>query len=140
MTREEIFRQYVDEYDIDVPEEKIQNEYDYIVLDLKHRMQYDTLTTGNRHLDVRGELEAQKDEIRKAAVFEVKSGLVLKQVLKEQDFPVTEEELQSEAQSMIEKEHTTMDMVKRFFGEDLSGLKPDIQRRKAIDWIVEQAK
>lgn len=138
MTREEKIRQYVLDYDIDVPEEKIKNEYDFIVLDMKHRMQYDTLSTGTRHPDVQGELEAQKDDILKAAVYEAKSELVFKDIIQKQDFTVTAEELQAEAQNMVEREHSTLDMVKRFFGDDLTGLEPDLKRRKAMDWIVEQ--
>lgn len=140
MNKDEIFRQYVLDYDIDVPEEKIKNEYDYIVLDIKHQMQYDTLTTGNRHQDVQGELDAQKDEILKAAIFEAKSNLVLKDVIQKQNFTVTPEELEAEARNMIETEHTTMDMVKRFFGEDLSGLETDVKKKKALNWICEQVK
>lgn len=138
MTREEKIRQYVLDYDIDVPEEKIKNEYDFIVLDMKHRMQYDTLSTGTRHPDVQGELEAQKDDIRKAAVYEAKSELVFKDIIQKQNFTVTAEELQAEAQNMVEREHSTMDMVKRFFGDDLTGLEPDLKRRKAMDWIAAQ--
>ncbi len=138
MTREEKIRQYILDYDLDVPEEKIKNEYDFIVLDLKHRMQYDTLSTGTRHPDVQGELEAQKEDILKAATYEAKSELVFKDIIKKQNFTVTPEELQAEAQDMIEREHSTMDMVKRFFGDDLTGLEPDLKRRKAMDWIVEQ--
>lgn len=138
MNNDELFRQYVLDYDIDVPEEKIKNEYDFIVLDMKHRMQYDTLTTGTRHPDVQGELEAQKEEIMKAAIFEAKSNLVLKDVIKKQNFTVTPDDLQAKAQSMIEKEHTTMEMIKRFFGDDLSGLSSDILKEKAYDWILGQ--
>lgn len=138
MTREEKIRQYILDYDLDVPEEKIKNEYDFIVLDLKHRMQYDTLSTGTRHPDVQGELEAQKEDILKAATYEAKSELVFKDIIKKQNFTVTPEELQAEAQDMIEREHSTMNMVKRFFGDDLTGLEPDLKRRKAMDWIVEQ--
>lgn len=138
MTNDEKFRQFVLDYDIEVPEERIKNEYDYIVLDMKHRMQYDTLTTGTRHMNVQAELEAQKAEILQAAIFEAKSDLVLKDVIKKQNFTVTPEDLQKEAQDMIDREHTTMEMVQRFFGEDLTGLESDVKRKKAMAWIAEQ--
>ena len=42
-TRDNLWREFVDNYEIDVPESAIENEFEYIKLDMKHRMQYDSI-------------------------------------------------------------------------------------------------
>ncbi|HAM15337.1 MAG TPA: hypothetical protein DCP91_05675 [Eggerthellaceae bacterium] len=136
--RDEIWRKYVEDYDIDVPKSAIQNELEYIKLDLRHRMQYDQLTGGDMHLFPKRELAQQEDELRAAALFEAKAPRVLKAIVAEQGFTATQDELEAEAQAIAEREGSTMDMVKRFFGEDLAMLERDVVERKAIDWACEQ--
>ena len=135
---EAAFRKFVEEYELDVPREKIENEKNYIILDLKHRMQYDTLTGGRLHLNRERELAEQADEIERAAVFEVKSELVLKSIIEKEGFSATKEELEAAAREFAERENTSLELVKRFFGEDFSGLEKSVKERKAKEWIFDQ--
>ena len=139
-SREDAWKDFVNQYEIDVPEELVENELNYITLEMKHRMQYDTLTGGGHHFFAQAELDAQADELRQAALFEAKSSLVMKELLAQHDFPVTPQELQEEAQAMAKRQNATVDMIKTFFGEDLSMLARDIKERKAIDWALAQSR
>lgn len=136
--REETWRAFVDAYDIDVPESAIENELAYIKLEMKHRMQYDRLSGGGMHLFPEQELEEQADGLRMAAVFEAKAPRVVKDIIAKQGFTATREELEAEAEAIAQKEGSSIDMVKRFFGEDLSMLERDVLEHKAIDWACEQ--
>ena len=78
MTREQAYRRYIKEYDIEVPEERVQNMFDYFLLQAKHNLQYDTLINGAVHLNKAQELADMEDEMREAAWFEAKSDLVMK--------------------------------------------------------------
>lgn len=138
MTREQAFRKYIKEYDIEVPEERVQNMYDYFLLQAKHNLQYDTLINGAVHLNKAQELAEMEDEMREAAFFEAKSDLVMKELMKQLDPEVTEEELQAKAEEKCRKDGTTMEMLKMFFGPSLSGLKRDLQEEKVKDYIYEQ--
>jgi FKBP-type peptidyl-prolyl cis-trans isomerase (trigger factor) len=138
MTREQAYRRYIKEYDIEVPEERVQEMYDYFLLQTKHNMQYDTLINGAVHLHKARELAEMEDEMREAAWFEAKSDLVMKELMKQLDPEVTEEELQAKAEEKCRKDGTTMDMLKMFFGPSLSGLKRDLQEEKIKDYIHEQ--
>lgn len=138
ITREAALRKFVEQYEIDVPESLVENELHSIMLEMRHRMQYDTLTGGRQHIFAEIELEAQKEDLLKAAFYEVKSELVLKAVIAGQDFNVTAEELEVEAASMAKRHNVTVEMIKTFFGQDLAMLARDIKERKAIDWICEQ--
>ncbi|MBQ6525600.1 MAG: hypothetical protein IJI32_03120 [Clostridia bacterium] len=138
MTREQTFRKYIKEYDIEVPEERVQNMYEYFLLQAKHNLQYDTLINGAVHLNKAQELAEMEDEMREAAFFEAKSDLVMKELMKQLEPEVTEEELQAKAEEKCRKDGTTMDMLKMFFGPSLSGLKRDLQEEKVKDYIFEQ--
>lgn len=138
--KEEVWRRFVDAYDIDVPESAVQNELEYIKLDLRHRMHYDQMSGGDLHLFPQRELEEQANELRAVALFEAKAPLVLKDIVAKQGFTATPEELEQEARRMAEREGSTLDTVKRFFGEDFSLLERDVVERKAIDWACEQAR
>lgn len=139
-TRDGLWREFVDNYEIDVPESAIENELEYIKLDMKHRMQYDQMSGGGMHLFPQMELAEQEAELREAAVFEAKAPRVLKEIIAQQGITTTQDELEAEAQAMAEREGSTIEMVKRFFGDDFAMLERDVLERKAMDWACEQMK
>ena len=139
-TRDGLWREFVDNYEIDVPESAIENELEYIKLDMKHRMQYDQMSGGGMHLFPQMELAEQEAELRGAAVFEAKAPRVLKEIIAQQGITTTQDELEAEAQAIAEREGSTIEMVKRFFGDDFAMLERDVLERKAIDWACEQMK
>ena len=139
-TRDELWRQFVADYEIDVPESAIENELAYITLDMKHRMQYDQMSGGGLHLFPQMELAEQEAELRAAAVFEAKAPRVLKEIIAQQGITTTRDELEAEARAIAEREGSTIEMVKRFFGWDYALLKRDVLERKAMDWACEQMK
>ena len=138
--RDELWRQFVADYEIDVPESAIENEFAYITLDMKHRMQYDQMSGGGLHLFPQMELAEQEAELREAAEFEAKAPRVLKEIIAQQGITATRNELEAEAQAIAEREGSTIEMVKRFFGEDYALLERDVLERKAMDWACEQMK
>ena len=139
-TRDNLWREFVANYEIDVPESAIENELEYIKLDMKHRMLYDQMSGGGMHLFPQMELAEQEAELREAAVFEAKAPRVLKEIIAQQGITTTQDELEAEAQAMAEREGSTIEMVKRFFGDDFAMLERDVLERKAIDWACEQMK
>lgn len=139
-TRDAAWKRFVENYEIDVPEDAVENELHFIMLDMRHRMRYDTLTGGSYHFNARAELAEQEEELRAVARLEVKSGLVMKALLAEHQFTVTKEELEAEAAAMAQRQNTTVEMIQGFFGADLAMLERDVKERKVIDWVCEQAK
>ncbi len=138
MTREDKWKQYVEAYDIKVPEANVENEISLIWMDLRHRMLYDSMAGLGPHLFPEMEMEEKNEEIRTAAVIEVKSELVMKELLGTLNITVSRDELEAEAEAMAKRQNTTIEMVKSFFGEDLSMLERDVKERKAKDWVLNQ--
>ena len=85
-----------------------------------------------------GELEQMEDELRQAAYYEAKYGLVIRDIIARENFSVTRRELEEEAAAIAERQHSTIEMVYRFFGEDLAMLEKDLKRQKAEQWIFEK--
>lgn len=139
-SRDDVWRKYVETYPIEVPQERVDSELQFLLLDMRHRMQYDTLTTGALHLNPYEELADQMDDLKAAALHEAKSDLVMKELLARHEFPVTREELEAEAEAMARRQDTTVELIRRFFGEDLSMLERGLREQKAIDWALTQAK
>lgn len=135
---DELWRRFVGEYDIDVPESAIENEVEYLQLAMRHNMQYDRLTGGGAHFFPDRELDDQQAELRAEALFQAKEPRVLKAVIAEQGITASREELEAEAVAMAERQGSALDMVKRFFGDDLAMLERDVLERKAIDWACDQ--
>ncbi len=138
MTKEQAFNKFVKLYDVEVPEERVQEMYEYFLLQAKHNMQYDTMINGNVHLHKAQELAEMEPEMREAAYMEAKSDLVMKELLKKLDPQVTQEELEAKAEEMTRKDGTSMDMVHMFFGKDLAGLKRSVREDKVKEYILEQ--
>ncbi len=139
--RAEVLKRFVLAYDIEVPAETVENELQAIKLDLRHRRHYEALSSGDflPYLSyLSDDLDKQEDELRELAFYEVKSELVIKEVIAELGFDASPEELEREAESIAKREQSTMELVRRFFGEDLAGLRDAVRRNKAIDWICAQ--
>ena len=131
---EEAWREFVFAYDIEVPKEAIDDELSYIELQMRHNMQYDRMAGGDMHLFPGRELREQEAALYEAALFEAKEPRVLKAIIAEQNFEVTAEELEEEAAAMAERQNSTVEDLKRFFGDDLAMLKRDVLETKARNW------
>ena len=138
VTREEQIRKFILNYELEVPQYYIDREMNYIQLEMRHRMQYDTLTGGRLHLNPWGELEEMKEELYQAAFYEAKSDLVIKEIIAKQNFIVSKEELEAEAEAMAQRQNCSVDMGRQFFGNDLAMLEGDVKRQKAEKWILTQ--
>ena len=138
MTRDEAWEAYVRDFEIEVPEERVEEELELIIMDMKHRMQYAALTGEGYHPFPQMEIEQQQEELRQTAYNEVKSELVMAKLLREHEFAVTREELEAEGAALAERQGTTIEQVKSFLGPDLALLERDLREAKAMDWVLEQ--
>ena len=139
MTKEGAWSAFVEDYDIAVPDERVEEELRVMLTALSHQMQYAVFTTGrDARLPTAEEQEEQREELRDEAYLAVKEELVLAELLARHDFPVSREELEAEAEAVARRQDVTVEMVRGFFGEDLALLEREIRQRKAMDWVWEQ--
>jgi trigger factor len=73
------------------------------------------------------------------ATKEVQASLLVEQIIKDQSFEVSEEEVDAELQSVADEQGRSVAYVKSMYGEDgLKGLRSQLQRRQALAWLGEQ--
>ncbi len=135
---EEAWHRYVLAYDIEVPQEDVEEELYLIRADMKHRMVYAQMMGEESHPFPDLELEQQKDALVEAAIFEVKEPRVLKDLTAKLNIVVTPEELLAEGEAIAQRQGSTLDEVKRFFGQDLALLERDVRENKIRTWACSQ--
>ena len=116
----------------------LEQEYEMVRVDMKHRMMYAQMSGGETHLFPDLELAQMEDELREAALFEAKEPLVLRDLTNKLDVTVTPDELLAEAEAMAKRQNTTVEEIKRFFGEDLKLLERDVRENKIREWACTQ--
>lgn len=135
---EEAWRRYVLAYDIEVAQEDVEEELYLIRADMKHRMVYAQMMGEESHPFPDLELEQQKDALVEAAIFEVKEPRVLKDLTAKLNIVVTPEELLAEGEAIAQRQGSTLDEVKRFFGQDFALLERDVRENKIRTWACSQ--
>lgn len=126
---------YIDAQDIDVPQNLFEEELRLLLLEEAHRAQYGSFKTREFRILTSEEKSEAYEVLKKLAYRNVKTELVIKNVIETQGFEVTMEELKEEARGISERQGVTLDQIKDFFGEDLTALRFDIQVKKAENYM-----
>ena len=138
MTDERKFARFVEEYAAEVPPEAVEEELKLLIMEEKQRMQYDRLTGRDMHLYAQQELDERMAELEAEALHAAKEALVLRRLLAENDFPVSDEELSGEAAAIAARRHTTIEEMRLFFGADFAMLRQELRERKAMAFACAQ--
>ncbi len=82
-----------------------------------------------------------KEQMKPSAELQVKGTLALEQIAKEENFEVSDSEVEEQLSKIAEGYGMELDKVKEFMrDEDIESIKSDIKITKALDFIVENAK
>lgn len=138
MQLQEKFEQLALAQDITVPPEQVEEQLSLCILEEKQRMQYETLTGVQIHLNPGLEIQQRMGELQQLAYRQAKVETVLQSILVTQELPVSREELLVQAQTIAQRQGTTVENLQRFLGEDLSLLVSDIRKMKAMQWLCGQ--
>ena len=86
-------------------------------------------------------IDEMKEERKEEAQKVVKSSLVLEAICKKEAIEATDEELNTELESMATMYNMNLEEIKKAFREeDIEDIKNQIKMRKTIDFLVENAK
>jgi trigger factor len=125
--------------DIEVPQDLVDDEVKMMVIGLNHKMKYESLASGRYIGFMQDDMADRMEKFREEAFKLVKTRLVLKGIIKAENFEVTKEELEEEAKAISVRQQMPIEMVKDFLGEDLELLKDDLLVRKAINFVNDNA-
>ena len=130
----------VEANEVDVPRTMVEDEMDRMCQELDQQLRYQGMSL-QQYLQFTGkDMAAFRDELRPDAERQVKTRIVLMGIVDAEKIEVSEEEVEEELKVMAAQYNMTADKVKELIGaENLSFLKKDIQVKKAIDFIFDNA-
>ena len=82
-----------------------------------------------------------KEQLRPEAVTRIQSSLVLEQIAKEENFEITDADVEAEIDKMVAAYGMEADKLKEYMGDaEKESMKRDIAIEKAVNFIMDNAK
>lgn len=131
----------VEANEVEIPRAMVDDEIDRMANELDQQLRYQGMGL-NQYLQFVGkDAAAFREELRPEAEKAVKTRIVLMGVVNAENITVTDEEREEELKRMAAQYQMEVDKLKEIIGEDNLGfLTKDLQVKKAIDFIYDNAK
>ena len=127
--------------EVEVPRAMVEDEMDRMIGELNQQLRYQGITI-DKYLEFTGKSMADfREEVRPEAEKAVKTRIILMGIVETEKIAVSAEEMEKELELMAAQYQMTADKIKEMIGvENLTFLQKDLQVRKAIDLIFDNAK
>ncbi len=131
----------VEANEVEIPRAMVDDEIDRMANELDQQLRYQGMGL-NQYLQFVGkDAAAFREELRPEAEKAVKTRIVLMGIVNAENITVTDEEREEELKHMAAQYQMEVDKLKEIIGEDNLGfLTKDLQVKKAIDFIYDNAK
>jgi trigger factor len=131
----------VDANEVEIPESMVNDEIDRMINELNQQLRYQGITV-EQYLEYVGKNMADfREEIKPEAEKAVKVRIILTGVVEAEKIEVSAEEMEAEIEKMAAQYQMSADQIKEMIGvENLTYLQKDLQIKKAIDFIYDNAK
>ena len=129
-----IFDYIISENKIIIPENEIDAEVERQLLGYLQRAKYQMLF-GGRDFEMPADKETLAVDIRQHVIREYKIKRILEYVIDQEQLSVENDELLHEAEALAARQNSTLEMVKRFMGEDFHLLHKDVLLNKAKKFL-----
>ena len=131
----------VEANEVEIPRAMVDDEIDRMANELDQQLRYQGMGL-NQYLQFVGKDAATfREELRPEAEKAVKTRIVLMGIVNAENITVTDEEREEELKHMAAQYQMEVDKLKEIIGEDNLGfLTKDLQVKKAIDFIYDNAK
>lgn len=141
-TRDEITEALLDKIvggkEFHLSDDEIDEDVEYQLLGNIHRLNYESFgDPDNMPADI--DIDIMREEIRKEVIRDLKVDRLIDDIVKNEEIIATPEDLEEEGRRLAVSQDMSLDMVRCFFGCDLSGLEGDVIRRKAREFIYDEA-
>ena len=131
----------VEANDVEIPRAMVEDEIDRMIGELNQQLRYQGITI-DKYLEFTGKSMADfREEVRPEAEKAVKTRIILMGIVEAEKIEVSAEEMEKELELMAAQYQMTADKIKEMIGvENLTFLQKDLQVRKTIDFIYDNAK
>lgn len=125
--------------EIDVPEAMVDTELDRMMNEFEQRLQMQGMNL-ELYFQFSGQNEdVLREQMKEEAANRVRVNLTLEAIAKAENIEATDEDVENELENMAKVYNMTVDNIKKALG-GVSGLKADLQLKKAVDFLVENKK
>ncbi len=134
----QLIEQVIDNMEVDIPECMFNNKCDEMIQDYSYRLQMQGLDL-NTYLSYLGQdMDSFKAQFMDGAKQQVKASLALDAIVEAEKIEATEEEIDAEVSKLAEQYNMEAEQIKKAVPQEQ--LKKDITTRKAVEFIVDNAK
>ncbi len=139
-----IITKIVDNCKVDVPQVMIDREIEYQGKNYEQQIRMQGFSGKEMEPFIKQIVDQYKQNYAKQAEFTVKTELVLGQVIKAENIDATEEDIDNELKKMAEnykvEDEKVKDFIENMKKSNVDYIKDSIKKRKAIEFLVENAK
>jgi trigger factor len=127
--------------DVDIPEKMIDGEVDGMLKDFDQQLKYQGLSLEQYIQFTGGKIDDLKVQMRPDALMRVKTGMVIDKVAEQENLVASDEEIDAEIARIAEIQNKTVEETKKIFEQnDFEYIKENLKSKKAVDFLVSQAK
>jgi len=138
--RESLLLQASENAEVEIPEVMIETELNNMLQEFEQRVQMQGMTLEN-YYELSGETEESiKGQMKEDAEKRVKSNLTLEAILEAEELEVDDSDVDAELEEMAKMYSIDKEQILGMLGGNADVLKEDLKIKKALNFIVEQAK
>ena len=125
--------------DIDVPDIMVEDEIDMMIKEFDNNLKMQGMNLENYLKLVEGGMETFRSDISGDARNRVKNRMIIKKIAEQEDFAVTDAEIDEELESLGKQYNMELAKVKEVMGEQLDSVKENIKFKKAVNFVSDNA-
>lgn len=125
--------------DIDVPDIMVEDEIDMMIKEFDNNLKMQGMDLENYLKFVEGGMETFRSDISGDARNRVKNRMIIKKIAEQEDFAVTDAEIDEELESLGKQYNMELAKVKEVMGEQLDSVKENIKFKKAVNFVSDNA-
>ena len=126
--------------EVEAPKSLVEDEINRMAQELDQQLRYQGLSLQQYMQFVGKDPMEFREELREEAAKKVATRIVLMSIVEAEAIEVAEEELEAELQNMADLYKTEVENIKAMIGENMDFFKKDIQLKKVIDMLYDEAK
>jgi trigger factor len=139
--RDKVIEAVANLLDVEIPEKMIDGEVDGMLRDFDQQLKYQGLSLEQYVQFTGGKIDDLKVQMRPDAIMRVKTGMVIEKVAEQENLQVSDEDIDVEIARIAEIQNKSVEETKKIFEQnDFEYLKENLKSKKAVDFLVGQAK
>lgn len=139
--RDKVIEKVAELITVEIPAKMVDAEVDGMLQDFDQQLRYQGLSLEQYVQFTGGNLNELKTQMREDAVMRVKTTLVIDKVKTQENIEVTDADIEEELQKVAEMQKRDLEEVRKLFSRDnFEYLRGNLMSRKAVDFLVDNAK